>query len=83
LEYLYFEQSKNPDILKFVPTILQIMYEADTINEQFLVEWMQGRDVDDKLKEHPLYNAERDEKFKEVAKPFLDWLAAEEEDDEK
>ena len=44
------------------------------MTEGFLAEWESGRDAEGVVKGHPLYNEEWDRNFKELVKPFTDWL---------
>lgn len=70
----------HPALLKKVPIILKVFYDADLIEEEVIIKW--GEKASKKY-----VDRKTSEKVKEAAKPFIDWLEnaeieeSEEEDD--
>jgi hypothetical protein len=61
--------ARSADLLRATPVVLQALYEADVLEEDAIVTWAASPAVDAGLLAR--------------AKPFLDWLATAEEDEEE
>jgi translation initiation factor 5 len=64
----------NPKLLRQLPAILQIIYNADLVEESLILLWHQR--VTNKF-----VRREVGEQIREAARPFVDWLMAEEEEE--
>lgn len=83
--HLLLETNKTIDYTKFVPTIMKKLHDKEVLSKEFLNDWFSGK-LDDILAHHFLFKREHNEKLKEMAKSFIDFLNTEEEessDDDK
>lgn len=58
---------------KFVPTILKFFYDDDLLTEEYLVEWYDGKH-NSKLMMDYRFDVEKDKKFRQASKSFVEWL---------
>lgn len=81
LQYFLLEQNKHTDFLPLIATLLKIFYDADLLEEVFLIKWYEGQVIN---KTHFLYDEARNKTFIQQSAQFIKWLkeAAEEEDEE-
>jgi len=82
LEVFLFEKNPSVDFGKYIPTILKLFYDAKLLTEEFLINWKEDKLPENSISKDFRYEKDRDEKFKSAAKPFLDWISAEESEDD-
>jgi len=82
LEVFLFEKNPSVDFGKYIPTILKLFYDAKLLTEEFLINWKEDKLPENSISKDFRYEKDRDEKFKSAAKPFLDWITAEESEDD-
>lgn len=76
LAHLLFEQNKEITYDKFVPTIMMKLYQNDILAKSFVKQWSSG-ELDNILTEHFLFDKERNEKLRTMAKQFLSFVESE------
>lgn len=79
--YLLLETNKNIDYTKLAPTIISKFHSKEILSKDFLNQWFEGK-LDDILAHHFLFQRERNEKLKEMVKPFIQYLNADESEGE-
>jgi len=73
IEDLFCKRNNTVDYQQYVATILKLFYDVDAFTEEFLLAWDEGK-FSEKMKTDFRFVKEQDDKFKEAAKPFVDWL---------
>jgi len=73
LEIFLLRKNASVDFHKYIPTILQLFWKEELLSDEVLIDWDQGK-LDAKFMMDFRYEKVIDTKFKEAAKPFLEWL---------
>ena len=80
LQYMFLEANKEKDFGKFMPTIMNKLYESEIFGREFLMEW--SRDEIKDIDKNYMYSEERNEQFKKMIVDFLEYVEGEEEEEE-
>ena len=84
IAHLMYRRFPDKNWTNMAPTMLKLFYDDKIFDEQFVLDWADGK-FKEFFERHCLYKEEDDERLKEEAAAFVDWLRddSEEESEEE